>query len=76
LAARDAAGTPEALLIFRDFLTLKYEQEKLSRYSVEWQPDDGTSPEWAILASIGTRINLLEPRTLATWRGRVVSDHS
>ena len=26
--------------IFQDFLTVEYEQEKLSRYSVEWQPDD------------------------------------
>lgn len=26
--------------IFQDFLTLEYEQEKLSRYSVEWQPDE------------------------------------
>ena len=26
--------------IFQDILTLEYEQEKLSRYSVEWQPDE------------------------------------
>ena len=26
--------------IFQDVLTLDYNQERLSRYSVEWQPDD------------------------------------
>jgi hypothetical protein len=26
--------------IFQDLLTLEYQQEKLSRYSVEWQPDE------------------------------------
>lgn len=26
--------------IFQDLLTLEHNEEKLSRYSVEWQPDD------------------------------------
>ena len=26
--------------IFQDMLTLEHQEEKLSRYSVEWQPDD------------------------------------
>ena len=34
------AGEIALVNIFQDFLTLEYEQEKLSRYSVEWQPDD------------------------------------
>jgi hypothetical protein len=37
---RALAGEIALVNIFQDFLTLEYEQEKLSRYSVEWQPDD------------------------------------
>jgi hypothetical protein len=37
---RALAGEVALVNIFQDFLTLEYEQEKLSRYSVEWQPDD------------------------------------
>ncbi len=37
---RGLAGEVALVNIFQDFLTLEYEQEKLSRYSVEWQPDD------------------------------------
>ncbi len=37
---RALAGEITQVNIFQDFLTLEYEQEKLSRYSVEWQPDE------------------------------------
>jgi hypothetical protein len=37
---RGLAGEITQVNIFQDFLTLEYEQEKLSRYSVEWQTDD------------------------------------
>jgi len=37
---RGLAGEVALVNIFQDFLTLEYEQEKLSRYSVEWQPDE------------------------------------
>jgi hypothetical protein len=37
---RALAGEITQVTIFQDFLTLEYEQEKLSRYSVEWQPDE------------------------------------
>ena len=33
-------GRSRRLNIFQDFLTLEYSLEKLSRYSVEWQPDE------------------------------------
>lgn len=34
------AGETIQVDIFQDVLTLDYQQERLSRYSVEWQPDD------------------------------------
>ena len=34
------AGETVLVDIFQDVLTLDYHQERLSRYSVEWQPDD------------------------------------
>ncbi|WP_126629549.1 hypothetical protein [Dictyobacter alpinus] len=34
------AGETVQVDIFQDVLTLDYHQERLSRYSVEWQPDD------------------------------------
>jgi transposase InsO family protein len=37
---RGLAGETVQVDIFRDVLTLDYHQERLSRYSVEWQPDD------------------------------------
>jgi putative transposase len=37
---RGLAGEVALINIFQDVLTLEYEQEKLSRYSVEWQPDE------------------------------------
>ena len=37
---RALAGEITQVNIFQDFLTLEYEQEKLSRYSVEWQLDE------------------------------------
>ena len=37
---RALAGEITHVNIFQDFLTLEYEQEKLSRYSVEWQLDE------------------------------------
>jgi hypothetical protein len=37
---RNLAGETVLVDIFQDVLTLDYQQEKLSRYSVEWQPDD------------------------------------
>ncbi len=37
---RNLAGGKALVDIFQDVLTLEYNQEKLSRYSVEWQPDD------------------------------------
>lgn len=37
---RGLAGEMTQVNIFQDILTLEYEQEKLSRYSVEWQPDE------------------------------------
>ena len=37
---RNLAGETVQVDIFQDVLTLDYQQEKLSRYSVEWQPDD------------------------------------
>ncbi len=37
---RGLAGEIAQVNIFQDLLTLEYEQEKLSRYSVEWQPDE------------------------------------
>jgi transposase InsO family protein len=37
---RGLAGEVALVNIFQDLLTLEYEQEKLSRYSVEWQPDE------------------------------------
>ncbi len=37
---RGLAGEVTLVNIFQDVLTLEYEQEKLSRYSVEWQPDE------------------------------------
>src|SRR6266480_6027065 len=37
---RGLAGEITQVNIFQDFLTLEYGQEKLSRYSVEWQPDE------------------------------------
>jgi hypothetical protein len=36
---RALAGREAVVNIFQDLLTLEYEQEKLSRYSVEWQAD-------------------------------------
>jgi hypothetical protein len=35
LAAQEAVVN-----IYQDVLTLEHNEEKLSRYSVEWQPDD------------------------------------
>jgi hypothetical protein len=37
---RGLAGEDAMVNIFQDLLTLEYQQEKLSRYSVEWQPDE------------------------------------
>lgn len=37
---RGLAGQEAVVNIFQDLLTLEYQQEKLSRYSVEWQPDE------------------------------------
>jgi transposase InsO family protein len=37
---RSLAGQQTLVNIFQDMLTLEYQQEKLSRYSVEWQPDE------------------------------------
>ena len=37
---RGLAGQEAAVNIFQDLLTLEYNEEKLSRYSVEWQPED------------------------------------
>ena len=37
---RNLAGETVLVDIFQDVLTLDYYQERLSRYSVEWQPDD------------------------------------
>ena len=37
---RNLAGETILVDIFQDVLTLDYHQERLSRYSVEWQPDD------------------------------------
>ena len=37
---RNLAGEKVQVDIFQDVLTLDYNQERLSRYSVEWQPDD------------------------------------
>lgn len=37
---RGLAGEKAVVNIFQDLLTLEYQQEKLSRYSVEWQPDE------------------------------------
>lgn len=37
---RGLAGQEAMVNIFQDLLTLEYQQEKLSRYSVEWQPDE------------------------------------
>ena len=37
---RGLAGEEAVVNIFQDLLTLEYQQEKLSRYSVEWQPDE------------------------------------
>lgn len=37
---RGLAGEEAMINIFQDMLMLEYEQEKLSRYSVEWQPDN------------------------------------
>ncbi len=37
---RNLAGEAVQVDIFQDVLTLDYHQEKLSRYSVEWQPDE------------------------------------
>ncbi len=37
---RNLAGETVQVDIFHDVLTLDYHQERLSRYSVEWQPDD------------------------------------
>jgi putative transposase len=37
---RNLAGETVQVDIFQDVLTLDYHQERLSRYSVEWQPDD------------------------------------
>ena len=34
------AGSETTINIFQDLLTLEYEEQPLSRYSVEWQPDD------------------------------------
>jgi transposase InsO family protein len=38
--ARELAGHKTSINIFQDALTLEYEAHPLSRYSVEWQPDD------------------------------------
>src|SRR5260221_8939581 len=37
---RNLAGETVQVAIFQDVLTLDYHQERLSRYSVEWHPDD------------------------------------
>jgi len=37
---RNLAGETVQVDILQDVLTLDYNQERLSRYSVEWQPDD------------------------------------
>ncbi len=37
---RGLAGEETTINIFQDLLTLEYEEQPLSRYSVEWQPDD------------------------------------
>ncbi len=37
---RELAGHKTSINIFQDMLTLEYEKHPLSRYSVEWQPDD------------------------------------
>lgn len=37
---RDLAGHTTSINIFQDMLTLEYEKHPLSRYSVEWQPND------------------------------------
>jgi hypothetical protein len=37
---RELAGHKTSINIYQDALTLEYETYPLSRYSVEWQPDD------------------------------------
>jgi putative transposase len=37
---RNLAGQQTLVDIFQEVLTLEYHEEKLSRYSVEWQPDE------------------------------------
>ena len=37
---RALAASETTVNIFQDLLTLEYEEQPLSRYSVEWQPDD------------------------------------
>ncbi len=37
---RGLAGKEAMVNIFQDLLTLEHQEEKLSRYSVEWQPDE------------------------------------
>jgi hypothetical protein len=37
---RSLAGKTALVNIFQDMLTLEHDENKLSRYSVEWQPDN------------------------------------
>ena len=37
---RSLAGQEVVVNIFQDLLTLEHQEEKLARYSVEWQPDE------------------------------------
>ena len=61
--------------IFQDFITLEYEQEKLSRYSVEWQLDERHLARGAILL-LSPSLSISSTRALAGGLGRVVRDHS
>ncbi|QBD78619.1 hypothetical protein EPA93_22540 [Ktedonosporobacter rubrisoli] len=55
---RNLAGEIVKIDIFQDVLTLDYHLERLSRYSVEWQPDDHHIARGGRTDSITTGIGL------------------
>src|SRR5256886_16199259 len=67
---RGLAGETALVNIFQDFLTLEYEQEKLSRYSSSGNQMSSTSREWGIPASISIPISLLSRNSGRKARSR------
>ena len=69
---RGLTGQEVMVTIFQDMLTLEHQEEKLSRYSVEWQPDDRhlarVGNPWG-LPMIGTRNRIIAKKSNCSREG-------